>query len=86
MSPSLTAGAKLPESELTIPISLLPSPWKLKLIPSSSAAHVINSLMECCFPVAMMKSSGSSCCNINHCMRTNSRASPQSLFEFIFPI
>ena len=39
-------------------------------IPTSLAATSINSRTECCLPVEIVKSSGLSCCNINHCIST----------------
>ena len=55
----------LPVSE-SIPFSLIPSPSHFKLIPTSSKAYVQNSRTVLISPVAITKSSGLSCCKINH--------------------
>jgi hypothetical protein len=39
-------------------------------MPTSANARSTNSSTECVSPVAITKSSGSSCCNISHIART----------------
>ena len=50
----------------SIPFSLTPSPSQRSSMPTSLKAKVANSRTVCISPVAITKSSGMSCCRINH--------------------